>query len=68
MADTFSPGTKPIIAATMTLCDQDNVSKVITSVSTAINTVIAMRISQERTIDLEKKKERKSTIKVTMGD
>ena len=59
-AELLSPRTTPITEATTTLCDQDNCSKVITFVSTAINTISAMRINQERTTDLKTNKSEKS--------
>ena len=62
-AELLSPGTTPITEATTTLCDQDNCSKVITFVSTAINTVSAMRINQERTIDLKTNKAKRKVMK-----
>lgn len=67
-AELLSPGTTPITEATTTLCDQDNCSKVITFVSTAINTVSAMRINQERTIDLKTNKSEKKSQEIRTND
>ena len=67
-AELLSPGTTPITEATTTLCDQDNCSKVITFVSTAINTVSAMRINQERTIDLKTNKSEQKSQEIRTND